>query len=346
MICSGSPEAEERPAFPSTPPIPRTALLLAGADRDWRILEIGPSHAPIAPRSEGWTTTVVDHADREALIAKYATDPTVDTSRIETVDFVWTGGTLDALIPPPQHGSFDLLIASHVIEHVPDPIGMLVAAQRVLRPDTGFISLAVPDKRTCFDFFRPPSTTGKMLAAHRDRRARHLPADIFDGYAYMSALNGQTGWGWQSAADVCPIQPLSLAYRRFLDSDDAPEAPYEDCHGWVFTPASFELIILELGEIGLIDWRVDRIVPQTGVEFIVHLRRGRRLFRSPETFQQHRMDLLRDAMRDLHAQAEALLGVVPPPPVAEHWAGLRDVIRAIVPLAVRQKIARLRGRIP
>ncbi|WP_368417178.1 class I SAM-dependent methyltransferase [Falsiroseomonas sp.] len=307
-----------RPAAAKTAPSPRTAQLLAGADRNWRILEIGPSHAPIAPRSEGWTTTVVDHADREGLIAKYATDPTVDTSRIETVDFVWTGGALDALIPAERHGGFDLLIASHVIEHVPDPIGMLVAAQRLLRPDTGIISFAVPDKRTCFDFFRPPSTTGKMLAAHRDRRARHLPADIFDGYAYMSALNGQTGWGWQAAAAVRPMQPLGLAYRRFLASDDRPEAPYEDCHGWVFTPASFELIILELGEIGLIDWRVDRIVPQAGVEFIVHLRRGRRLFPSPEAFQQHRMDLLRDAMRDLHAQAEALLGVVTPPPVEEH----------------------------
>lgn len=335
-----------RPAGVATTPRPRRAELLAGADRDWRILEIGPSHAPIAPRSDGWKTTVVDHADRESLVAKYARDSTVDTSRIEQVDVVWTGGSLDALIPVERHGSFDLLIASHVIEHVPDPIGLLIAAERLLRPDRGIVSLAVPDKRTCFDFFRPPSTTGKMLGAHRDQRARHLPADIFDGHAYLSALNGQTGWGWQAAAAVRPMHPLGAAFRRFLAAADGPDAPYEDCHGWVFTPASFELIILELGQIGLIDWRVERILPQAGVEFIVHLRRGRRLFSSTQAFEEHRLDLLRGTMRDLRDQADALLEGAPRRQTAERMATLRAMIRASVPLELRRTIARLRGRIP
>lgn len=299
----------------------------------------------------------MDHADRAGLVAKYAEDKTVDTSRIEEVDFVWTGGALDALIPAERHGSFDLLIASHVIEHFPDPIGVLVSAQRLLRPDTGVISLAVPDKRSCFDFFRPLSTTGKMLAAHRAGRVRHLPGDIFDSTAYLSALDGATGWAWQSSEHVRPICTLREGYRKFLAADDRADAPYEDCHGWIFTPASFELIILEIGELGLIDWRVDHIVPQAGVEFVVHLRRGRRLFASTEAFEAHRLDLLRDVMRDTHAQTLAFLeGVAPlqepepepePEPPPEPAPGpLRATARALLPLGLRTRIARLRGRVP
>lgn len=336
-----------RPADGQGPGTPRGSLLLAGADHHTRIIEIGPSHAPIAPRSAGWNATVVDHADREGLVAKYANDRSVDTSRIEPVDFVWTGGPLDALIPAERHGTSELLIASHVIEHVPDPIGMLRAAQRLLRPDTGMISLAVPDKRTCFDFFRPTSTTGKMLAAYRDSRARHLSSDIFDGAAAMAALNGQTGWAWQNAEGVRPLHPLAQAHQKFLAANEAPEAPYEDCHAWVFTPASFELIILELGELGLIDWRVDRVMPQAGVEFIVHLRRGRRLFSSSAAFEAHRLDLMRDVMRDLHAQCEAFLGTAPdrPPPGPAAHPAVR-AYRACVPLGIRRRVARWRGRIP
>ena len=293
----------------------RSAQLLAGAAQEMRILEIGPSHAPIAPRSAGWNTTVVDHADREGLTAKYRNDVTVDTSFIEEVDFVWTGGPLDALIPRNLHGSFDLLIASHVIEHFPDPVGVLRAAEQLLRPDTGMISLAVPDKRTCFDFFRPLSTTGKMLAAHRDNRSRHLSSDIFDGHAYMAALNGQTGWRWQNAEMVRPLLPIGLAHQKFLEADETPEAPYEDCHGWV-----------------------------------VHLHRGRRLFTSSEAFEAYRLEVLREVMRDLHLQAKAFLanaeGEALPISLETRIHPAVSVYRAFIPLKVRRLIARLRGRIP
>jgi hypothetical protein len=113
----------------------------------------------------------------------------------------------------------------------------------------------------------------------------------------------------------------------------------------VFTPASFELIILELGELGIIDWRVDRIVPRGGVEFVVHLRRGRRLFPSSDAFERHRLELLRDTMRDLRAQADALLGGMSWHDAVPSAGVLRSVILAAVPLGLRRKIARLRSRI-
>lgn len=335
-----------RPAALAADMRPRTQELLAGATPETRILEIGPSHNPVAPRSAGWTTTVVDHADRAGLVAKYAHDRTVDTSRIEDVDFVWTAGALDALIPGDRHGTYELLIASHVIEHFPDPVGVLVAAQKLLRPDTGMISLAVPDKRLCFDLFRPHTMTGKLLAAHREGRARHSAADLFDSHAYLAAIDDRTGWGWEPTGAARPIRTLRQAHERFIAAREDAAAPYEDCHAWMFTPASFELVVLELAELGVIDWRVERIVPQPGVEFIVHLRRGRRLFSKPEAFEAYRLELLRDTTRDLQQQVVAFSDspAAPQSALALIAAGSREIVRQILPMPVRRRIARLRGR--
>src|SRR5690242_16957756 len=43
----------------------RTARLLGGIQRDASIIEVGPSYAPLAPKGEGWRTTVVDHDTAE-----------------------------------------------------------------------------------------------------------------------------------------------------------------------------------------------------------------------------------------------------------------------------------------
>ena len=53
-----------------------------------------------------------------------------------------------------------------------------------------------------------------------------------------------------------------------------PSSPYVDAHAWQFTPASFELVLLELARLGETDWLVERTTPATGCEFFAWLRRG------------------------------------------------------------------------
>jgi predicted SAM-dependent methyltransferase len=51
------------------------------------------------------------------------------------------------------HKKYDLIIANHVIEHVPDLISWLRELQNLLKVD-GWIFLAIPDKRYTFDYNR------------------------------------------------------------------------------------------------------------------------------------------------------------------------------------------------
>lgn len=53
----------------------------------------------------------------------------------------------------------------------------------VLLAPHGTLSPAIPDKRYCFDHFRPHSTTGEALQAWLERRTRHPPGLVFDYFA-------------------------------------------------------------------------------------------------------------------------------------------------------------------
>jgi len=87
----------------------------------------------------------------DELRAKY-TNHGVDLAKIEEVDYVWQG--FSQFIGATK---FDWIIASHVIEHVPCVISFLRDCESVLKPD-GVLSLAIPDKRRCFDKLREKSS--------------------------------------------------------------------------------------------------------------------------------------------------------------------------------------------
>ncbi len=282
----------------------RTSLLLSGLTHDSRVIEIGPSYGPVAAKAAGWRTTVVDHGDRAALVAKYERDPSVDTSRIEEVDVIWAGGPLADAFPAHDRGSYAAVIASHVLEHVPDPIGFFKAAEALVDSRSGLLRLALPDRRLCFDVFRPMSTTGRVLAAHRAGATRHGYAELFDHVAYLARLDGRAAWGAEPLTGLALDHTLEQAYRH-AEQATAPSARYVDCHAWQFTPASFELIVLELATLGVIDWRIDWIEPQPYTEFLVSLSRPR-LPIAPGDLQQRRGELLKRMIFEMRDCADRL----------------------------------------
>lgn len=283
----------------------RITRLLAGATRSTRILEIGPSHAPIAPRAAGWNTRIVDHAGAEALREKYRALG-VDPAAIEEVDFIATGDPLDSVIPSAHHGGFDLVIASHVIEHIPDFAGFFKSLESILAP-AGTISLAVPDKRYCFDALKPVTNTGDILAAAAT--PIHGLRTVWSQRAYSVFYDGQGAWGQHPVSAATFTNTFDEA--RAVWEAWRPDAAYEDFHAWHFMPAAFALVILELGLLGLIDWHIAGITPAEGCEFFVQLRRGAMIL-DPVDIQPRRMDLLLQIQREI---AEGIAWTQPETPL-------------------------------
>lgn len=283
----------------------RATLLKNGLSMIDQLIEVGPSYNPILRKADGWRTTVVDHATKAELLAKYYHEPSVDTSMIEEVDIIWRDGALADAFAPSDYGMFSAILASHVLEHVPDPVEFFRSAQKILREKQSSLRLALPDKRYCFDFFRPLATTGRLLEAHLNQATHHRFADHFDHVAYMAFADGRPGWGAQ------PFDKLELCYEMEFGKQNAertlkPDSGYIDCHAWQFTPSSFELLVIELGELDMIDWKVDWLLPQPQLEFLVCLSRPRYKFTSRAALQKRRLELLKQICFE-QAQAAQLI---------------------------------------
>ena len=120
-----------------------------------RGLEIGALHRPMAVPA-GVEMSYADSFTTEELVRLWS--PEVDGHRVLPVDVVTAATTLAGV----EDERFDFVIASHVVEHLEDPVRCLRSLARVTRPG-GCVFLALPDRRVTFDATRPPTTIAHVL---------------------------------------------------------------------------------------------------------------------------------------------------------------------------------------
>ena len=261
----------------------REENILRFIDKKGLGLEIGPSFNPIAPKKKGYNVHILDCVSAEELRNKYqGHDVSIDN--IEEVDFIWQGEDLPKLIG--KTCCYDWVIASHVIEHVPDFVSFLQQCEVLLKPDC-FLFLAVPDKRYCFDYFSETTSTGQVLDAFAEKRMRPAPGQIFDHVANFSKRKGKTTWlsDGQGGADEL-MNSMSQAEALWERSVSSKE--YIDVHCWRFTPASFRLIISDLLYLGLTSMEIKEEFDTKNCEFFVVL--GKKI---DALLEFDRLDMLR-----------------------------------------------------
>lgn len=213
------------------------------------MVEIGALCRPFLLKSE-CDVRYVDHADTETLQKKYAGSPDVDVDAIVHVDAIWGENTLQQSLGGDVKA--DYVLASHVIEHVPDLLTWLKELRSILKPG-GEIRLAIPDKRFTFDYIRRETALQDVIDAYLRRARRPLPANIFDHVAYARKV--EVGMAWKG-----PIAPEDLeAHHSFQDAlDVATDAlctsNYHDVHCWIFTPRSFAQLMKAAAQNGMLDF--------------------------------------------------------------------------------------------
>jgi predicted SAM-dependent methyltransferase len=258
---------ENRPLHPSQRPKSRQEKVLTGLDRKGLGLEIGPSHNPVAPKREGFNVHILDHLNASDLKEKYK-EHGVKLDNIEDVDFVWNGEPLSKLIG--RVACYDWIIASHVIEHVPDLVTFLQQCESLLRPN-GKLSLVIPDKRYCFDYFGEVSNTGEILDAWHQQRTRPTPGQVFHMHANLGRLNNQIAWevGKTGEFSIGDFDGAAALWRRASSSNE-----YIDVHCWRFVPAVFDLMLQDLRQLGLTSFSAETSFDTVGCEFCVVLVKG------------------------------------------------------------------------
>lgn len=260
---------EGRPLSPSQS---RNAIVRAELDVTGRGIELGPLDKPIMAKRDGYQVEIVDYLDTDSLRAQYGHElhVGVDVSLIEEVDHVSRGETLTELIG--KEGAYEWVVASHVIEHIPDVVSFLQDVERVLSP-SGRLGLVVPDKRFCFDFYGELSTSGQIVDAFVEKRTKPTLGQVVDYFSRTSHVNGAIAWG--QARGVVPDLMYSGdlvrdGYQRSVDGDDFGG----EIHCWRFTPESFRLIIADLRALGLTSLGIVAEHETIGIEFFVTLGRS------------------------------------------------------------------------
>ncbi len=272
-------------------PLDRRDKALFYLDRSGRGLEIGPSYSPLLPKESGARIETVDHAPRDVLVAKYRSYgvPEEKVRLIEEVDHIWDGGSL---VDSVGGGSqFDFVIASHVIEHSVDLIAFLQDCDRLIKT-TGRVSLVVPDKRFCFDRFKPLTSLGAVVDAHLRPTRFHTPGPLLDHQAYACVSGDQIAW-WPDFVGDLRLQDPDIAQGERVIADGVAQDEYHDVHRWMFTPASFSLLIHDLRQLGFHSLVEIGSFGTVGFEFFVTLAK------SDDPAPVNRLELLRRIEQEL-----------------------------------------------
>jgi hypothetical protein len=243
----------------------REEKLLKAVDKSARGIEIGPSHSPIASKRDGFRVTTIDTLSKDGLLEKYK-DHGVKLENIEDVDFVWSGERYPALVG--ERNAFSWILASHVIEHTPNIVAFLEDCEALLS-DTGVLSLAVPDKRFCFDHFRPISGLARILDSHYSGATHHTPGSVVEFMLNAVSKGGQIAWSQAQPGDFAFLCDLGSVRAHLEQALVAPTNM--DVHAWCFTPASFRLLIHDLNLLGLTTLQPVHFFPTEGHEFFISL---------------------------------------------------------------------------
>jgi len=149
-------------------------------------IEIGPGHVPF-PVPPGVTVRFVDRwtpADNEALFPELGGSPGFPSPHyVANLDTERLSGFGD--------GTQDFVIASHILEHLANPLALLVDIHRVLR-SKGVLILLLPDRHSTFDRERDPTPLTHVVAEYRSDVREVDDAHIIDQLVGAHRANGGT----------------------------------------------------------------------------------------------------------------------------------------------------------
>lgn len=218
-------------------------------------IELGPGHVPFPLPTTGVNVTYVDRwrpDENRHLFPELGDDAAfLEPDVVSNFD----AERLGAFAAESQ----DHVIASHMLEHVADPLGLLDDIHRVLRPG-GVLILLLPDRHRTFDRHREPTPLGHLVDDHE--RGVTMVEDH-----HVAEFLVKTG-------SVCPAEPderaalFDLHRRRSI-------------HVHVWNPDEFFDVLLHANaEMGHRWEMVDGLLPQdegeSGCDFGWVLRRATR----------------------------------------------------------------------
>lgn len=221
-------------------------------------LEIAPYFNPLVDRAKH-DVFYVDCIDNDEIQRKAADNPGAKGRYVPRIDAVWVPGR--RLADCVGGRKFAYAVASHVMEHVPNPLGWLGEILECVEPG-GRVAILLPTRTQSMDYYRQTTTFGQIVGWSVEKPARPTPTQVMDFLSQSFFHRGEP-------LDDARMPRFTEATRHYSDLDSVryahfvwDQAHYLDVHCSVWTPESFTEVFGRLHDVGLLSCKV--IGPFTG----------------------------------------------------------------------------------
>jgi len=231
-------------------------------------LEIG---AFVNPVISGNKNLFVDAFSKQDLIKNHGLTSEEMINRVPEIDIIWDGSVPLSIL---LKNKVDLVFASHVFEHIPNPIKWLNFLLNCIS-NIGHISLIVPNKSYCFDVLRPYTSIGDIIDAFELDRKRPSLGQVIDQRFYSRRLDNKNSWSKSINYDFNDLKPpYSKDVKNKLINNltnDYRNNKYIDTHCWCFSPKNIYTIFNELKNQSYIKFN-DLFIHEFDSDFLIRLK--------------------------------------------------------------------------
>jgi hypothetical protein len=232
----------------------RLKYLLKNKNLESLSLEIGPLDRPILD-SKKKINMFCDHLMKKDLIKKYKKK---NFSHIDYKAIIPTDYLLDEILIQ-RRKKFKFVVASHMLEHHPNPLDLLQKLSKIMEKNS-ILSLALPSKNYTFDKSRASTSIGNWIEWFHKKQDKPPYSCIFDS----KLIN------YKTKLEKNYLEKAYLETNKIIKKNQ-----YFDCHVSVFTPDEFVKVISGLNNMKLIDFKISNIDNKKYIEldneFIIQL---------------------------------------------------------------------------
>ena len=256
--------APEAVAVPLTGSEARKAFVTSHLPMAGCGLEIAPYFNPLIDRAKH-EVFYVDCIDNDEIRRKADANPGAKGRYVPRIDAVWVPGK--RLAECVGGRTFSYAVASHVLEHVPNPLGWLEEILECVEVG-GRVAIMLPTRTQSMDYYRQTTTFGQIVGWSIEKPARPTPTQVMDFLSQSFFHRGERLVEGQ-------MPPFTEATRHYSDADAVRyahfvwnEKHYLDVHCSTWTPESFTEVFGRLRDVGLLSCKV--IGPFTGFPGATH----------------------------------------------------------------------------